>query len=69
MESALLLVDIATDLTGRHEADDPAIARVDYQAAVLATPVDHRNRVDEAAQPGDAERGESVVSQHRVDFR
>ena len=60
MEGALLLVDIAAHPIGRHEADNPAVARVDYQPAVLAAAVNHRNRVNEAAQPGYAERRESL---------
>ena len=55
-----LLVEIVAHPVGRHEADDAAVARVDDQPAVLAAAIDHRNRVDEAAQPRDAERREPV---------
>ena len=69
-ERALLLVVIvAAHAVGRHEAEDPAIARVDNQPAVRAAAVDRRDGVDEAAQPGDAERRETIIAQHGVDFR
>ena len=46
-------------MPGRYEAQDAAGTRVDYQAAVVAAAVDHRDGVDEAALPGDAERREA----------
>ena len=38
------------------------------EPAVLAAAVDHRNRVDEAALPRDAERRKSALAHHRVDL-
>ena len=58
----------AIGISGRHEADDPPVAGIDHEPAVVAATVDHRDGVDGAAQARNAERREAVFTQHRVDL-
>src|SRR4029079_16394450 len=53
---------------GRHETDDPPVAGVYHEPAVLAAAVDHGDSVDEAALVRHAEWRKAVVAQHRIDF-
>ena len=41
-----VLVEIVAHPVGRHEADDPPVAGVDHQPAVVAAAVDHRDRIE-----------------------
>ena len=59
-----ILVEIVAHPVGRHEADDPPVAGIDHQPAVVAAAVDHRDRVDEAALLRDAERRKPALADH-----
>src|SRR6185437_9148251 len=65
---ALIWTLIWTLAPGRHETDDPPVAGVYHEPAVLAAAVDHGDSVDEAALVRHAEWRKAVVAQHRIDF-
>ena len=58
-----ILVEIVAHPVGRHEADDPPVAGVDHQPAVVAAAVDHRNRVEQAALLRNSERRKPALAQ------
>ena len=54
-------------LAGRKRRIRP-VAGVDHQPPIITATVDHRDRVDEAAPPGDTERRKPALTQHRVNL-
>ena len=63
-----VLTGIGAHPGGRHEAENPPVAGIDHQPPAVTAVVDYRDTVDEAVQPGRAERREPAVAHHRVDL-